>query len=99
MANNNNNESSTKAKPVKSSGWLINLLGFAAVILIGFSLLFSKVGIADKISAAFKSVADIISYLVLILISFFFVWRRRKNIWLWVVWVIAVVLIVVFYFI
>lgn len=80
------------AKAAKSSGWLINLSAFVAVILIGLSLIFAK--IIPSISGAFSTIAQIIAYVVLCVVSFFYV-VRKKNIWLWVVWIIAVVLIVV----
>ena len=80
------------AKASKSSGWLINLCAFVAVILIGLSLIFAK--IIPSISSAFSTIAQVISYVVVSVVSFFYI-VRKKNVWLWVVWVVSIVLIVV----
>ena len=90
-----NNTSS--AKPVKSAGWFINFIGFIAVICVGISLLLSKVGLTGSVSNAFATIANVISYVILVTISCFYV-ARKRNIWLWVVWAIAVILIIVAFF-
>ena len=95
MANNNNNTQSPK--PVKSGGWLPNLISFVAVICVGISLLLSKVGLSGEISRAFSTIANVISYLILIALSLFYV-AKRKKLWIWIVWAVAVVLIVVGFF-
>ena len=92
MANNTNN----KAKAVKSSGWLVNLCAFIAVIFIGVSLILTKVGLSGKISGALSTLAQAISYLIIIASSFFYI-RYRKNVWLWVVWSVSVVLILLYF--
>lgn len=90
MANTN------KAKAVKSSGWLVNLCAFIAVVFIGVSLILSKVGLSGKISGALSTLAQAISYLIIIVSSFYYI-RNRKNVWLWVVWAVSVVLIVLYF--
>lgn len=80
------------AKAAKSSGWLINLCAFVAVILIGLSLIFAK--IIPSVAGAFSTIAQVISYVVVSVVSFFYI-AHKKNVWLWVVWIIAIVLIVV----
>ncbi len=89
---------SNKSKPVKSSGWLMNLCAFIAVILIGVSLIFTKIGAFSSVAMAFQIIANVIAYIVVGTVSFFYV-RNRKNIWLWVVWGISIALIVVSYII
>jgi len=88
--------SSPAPRPVRSSGWLLNLASFIAVICIGVSLILSKIGWFSKIAGALTMIAQVISYLVLIVISCFYI-VKRKNIWLWLVWAVSVVLIVLFF--
>ncbi len=84
------------SKPAKSSGWLINLSAFVAVILIGLSLILSKIGALGSVANAFLVIANVIAYLVVSVVSFFYV-ANKKNVWLWVVWIISIVLIILFY--
>ena len=95
MANNNTNTTTEKkAKPVKSAGWFLNLIGFVAVICVGISLLFSRFSFMGKVAGALATIAQVISYIILIALSCFYI-VRRKNIWLWIVWAVSVVLIVI----
>ena len=87
-------ESSKSAKPVRSTSVLLRFVCFIAVICVGISLLLSKVGLSGQISNALSIIAQVLSYIVLIVISSFYV-VRKKNVWLWVVWAIAVILIIV----
>lgn len=91
MANNTN-----KPKAVKSSGWLVNIAAFVAVIFIGVSLILTKVGLSGKISGALSTLAQAISYLIIIASSFFYI-HHRKNVWLWVTWAVSVVLILLYF--
>ncbi len=84
----------SNGKAAKSAGWLLNLVCFVAVICVGISLLLSKVGLSGQISTALSIIAQVISYLVLVIISCFYI-VRRKNIWLWIIWAVSVVLIVI----
>lgn len=90
------NTTTTEKKTTKISlktGWL-NIIAFVAVICIGISLILSKVGLSGEISNALSTIAQAISYLILIVISCFYIIKRR-NVWLWVTWGVSVVLIVV----
>lgn len=91
-----NSTSSSTKKQIHGAGWLLNFASFIAVGLIGISLILSKVGFGSKVSGAFSSIASIISYCVLIAISFFYI-IKRKKIWMWVLWAVSVVLIVISY--
>lgn len=92
MSNTNNN----KPKAVKSSGWLVNIAAFVAVIFIGISLILTKVGLSGQISGALSTLAQAISYLIIIVSSFFYI-HHRKNVWLWVAWAVSVVLILLYF--
>ena len=87
---------SNKPKAVKSSGWLVNISAFVAVIFIGISLILTKVGLSGQISNALSTLAQAISYLIIIVSSFFFV-NKKRNVWLWVAWSVSVVLILLYF--
>ena len=96
MAQNTNSVSSQK--PAKSSRWLLNLFCFIAVVCIGISLILSKISWFSKIASALTMIAQILSYSALIIISSFYIVKRR-NLWLWILWAVSVVLIVVYFII
>ena len=85
-------------KSRKKSGWIIHLISFVAVICIGVSLILSKIGWFSKAAGVLANVAQIISYVVLILISGIYV-MRRKNIGFWIAWGVSVTLIIIYFFI
>lgn len=84
------------SKAVKNSGWFINLAAFIAVIFIGVALILTKVGLSGQITNALLTLAQAISYLILIVISCFYV-SKRRNVWIWVAWSVSVVLIVLYF--
>ena len=88
----------TNKKTPKKSGWLIHFISFIAVVCIGISLILSKIGWFDKAAGALSNIAQIISYVVLILISGLYV-LRRKNVWFYIAWGVSVVLIIIYFFI
>ena len=85
-------------KTVKSAGWLTNLISFVAVICIGVALILGKIGFLSEIAGALLMIAQTIAYIVVTIVSFFYVYRKR-NVWTWVAWSVAVVLIVLYYII
>lgn len=94
MAQNTNTVPSQK--PVKSSGWLLNLVCFIAVVCIGVSLILSKISWFSKIAGALTVIAQVLSYSALIVISSFYIVKRR-NLWLWILWGVSVVLIILYF--
>jgi len=80
----------------KSAGWLLHFLAFVSVILIGVSLLLSKIHAFGDVAAAFLVIANAIAYSLVAITSFAYV-AKKKNIWLWIVWGIAIVLIIISY--
>lgn len=86
----------TKSKSAHGAGWLVNLMSFAAVCCIGVALILSKIGALGGVAGALMTIAQTVAYLVVTVVSFFYVYQR-KNVWLWVTWIVAVVLIVLYY--
>jgi len=85
-------------KTVKSAGWLTNLISFVAVICIGVALILGKIGFLSEIAGALLIIAQTIAYVVVTIVSFFYVYKKR-NVWIWITWAVAVVLIVLYYII
>lgn len=75
---------------------IINLLAFVAVGLIGVTLLLNSIGILGEISGAFTMVANILAYIITAIAAFYYV-RNKKNVWVWIIYVVALVLIVISY--
>lgn len=94
--------SSTTSSSKKSAGWgfnsILNILAFVAVCVGGIALfiamILSKVDVSAGFVGALQKIANAIGWAVLTLLSFRYI-RKRRKIWLWVVWTIAVVMIVV----
>ena len=86
----------TKSKSAHGAGWLINLISFAAVICIGVALILSKIGALGAVAGALLTIAQTIAYIVVSVVSFFYVYRKR-NVWIWLVWAVSIVLIVLSY--
>ena len=86
--------SQNQGKSIKSAGWLLNLISFIAVICVGVSLILTKVGLNGKVTGVLSDIAQIISYVILVIVSCFYVVKRR-NVWLWITWAVSVVLIVI----
>ena len=86
--------STTTTKRTSSIWGVLNIISFAAVICVGISLILSRVGLGGQISGALSTIAQVISYVVLIAFSCFYI-ARRRNLVLWILWVVSVVLIVI----
>ncbi len=87
---------STKQKTTSFS-WsrFFKFIAFWAVICIGIALILSV--IFKDLSVAFKTIGDVLSYVVALAASFGYVVYKR-NVWYYVGWVVALVLIVVYFF-
>ena len=80
----------------RSSGWLLHFMSFVAVILIGVSLLLSKIHAFGDVATAFMVIANAIAYSIVAITSVIYV-SKKKNIWLWLVWAAAIVMIIISY--
>lgn len=92
--------SSTATTSTKKSvgfGYIMSLCAYVAVVIAGLGLfiamILSKLGISATFTSAMQTIANAIGWLVLCVISFNHIKRRRK-IWMWVVWAIAIVMII-----
>jgi hypothetical protein len=82
---------------------LINFIAFIAIVFVAAALLVSGIfeGRNADIAWALKLIADVLSYLVVAFCSFIYAtnkWGRKgSNIWYLIVWIVAIVLITIYY--
>lgn len=92
--------STTTTTTTKRSGfsYVMSVLSYVAVCVGGVALfvafVLGKCGISASFLGVLQAVANAIGWAVLCVMSFNYIKRRRK-IWMWVVWVIAVVMIII----
>ena len=93
--------SSSQTKSSKrgfSFSQVMDALSYVAVCIGGIALLLAfilaKVHVSAGVVSAMQKVANSIGWLVLCLLSVKFIKSKRK-VWLWVVWAVAIVMIVV----
>lgn len=89
--------SHTSSKRGLSFGYILNILSYAAVCIGGLALfiamILGKFGLSSSITGAMQTIANAIGWAVLCLLSAVYISHRRK-IWMWVVWAVAVVMII-----
>lgn len=83
------------AKNTSNWNWrnFINMLAYVATFCIGVALLVGRLGVGS-IAGAFRTVAEILAYVVTAISAFYFACSRRHWAY-YLIWVICVVLIVV----
>ena len=94
-----NNSTTTTTTVRRGSGYMyfMNILSYAAVCVGGLALfisaILSKCGISVAFTSTMTAIANAIGWLVLCVLSVNYISRRRK-LWMWIVWVIAIVMII-----
>ena len=87
----------TTSKRGFSFGYILNILSYVAVCIGGLALfiamILAKFGLSTSINGAMQTIANAIGWAVLCLLSAVYISHRRK-IWMWVVWAVAVVMII-----
>ena len=82
----------------KKGASLMDMLSFVAVVVGGVGLLVAsilgKIGISANIVGTLQMITNMVGWIVLCFLSFNYI-RGRKSVLLWVLWAIAVVMIVV----
>ena len=101
--NNNKTASTTTTTTTTSSGsrtstgFIINICSYIAVCVGGLALfisfILSKVGVSASFVGAMQTIANAIAWAVVSFLSFRYI-RRRHKLWMWIVWVIAIVMII-----
>lgn len=85
------------AEKKKSSASFTDTFAFIAVCLGGIALFVATIlgffDVSVGLINVLRTIADIVGWAVLCLLSYNFI-KSKKTIWMWVIWVIAVVMIV-----
>lgn len=93
-------DSTTKSSSRKSFSFnkIMDALAYVAVCIGGIALLLAfvlgKIGLSAGAVSAMQKVANSIGWLVLCLLSVKFI-KSKSKVWLWVVWAVAIVMIIV----
>jgi len=78
----------------------MNFLAYVAIIFVGIALIISLIfNWADgsaEVARAFEIIANLLAYIAVGFYSYFYA-RSKRNIWFLIAWVVAVVLIIVFF--
>lgn len=101
MSNNKSQSTSTTTTTTtKRSGYMyfMNILSYVAVCIGGLALfiamILGKLGVSVSFTSAMTTIANAIGWAVLCLLSFNYI-KRRHKLWMWIVWVIAIVMIII----
>lgn len=91
-------QQSSKSTNKKSFSYFMNVLSYVAVCFGGVALfvtaILAAVGVSSSLLPAIQKFANAIAWSVVSVLSFKFI-KNRKKTWMWVVWAIAVVMIVI----
>lgn len=101
-----NNETSTTKKrrrtrsTTSSKDWrkMMNLIAYVSVCIIGVCLLLGALGASGSVLSAFATIGNVLAYCIVAIGGWFYI-RNRKNVWVWVVYFVALVMIIISYFI
>jgi hypothetical protein len=99
--NTTTSSSTTTSTSKKSTSGIIvanfmNILAFAAVCIGGIAMFLATIlrwfGLTATWINSMQAIANAIGWLALCLLSINYI-RRRKKLWIWIVWAIAIVMI------
>ena len=105
--NNNGNKSSSSSKTQKrntSLKWVLNMLSFVALVLVGVCLLlqviFNAID-ASKLAGttnAIRTVGECIAYCVIAVYAFFFIRHKKNPVWavLYAIALTAILILIIF---
>lgn len=79
----------------KNTEWrsIVNFCAFIAIVMIGICLILAKLGVGGEVAGALHTIAICIAYIVTAISGWFYI-RNRKNVWIWVAYFVALVLII-----
>lgn len=105
--NNNGNKSSSNSNTQKrntSLKWVLNMLSFIALVLVGVCLLlqviFNAIDASGLASAtnAIRTVGECIAYCVIAVYAFFFIRHKKNPVWavLYAIALTAILILIIF---
>lgn len=85
---------------VSSKDWrsILNFLAFVSVAIIGVCIFTASLGFSSSFMTALATIGNTIAYFIVAIGGIFYV-KNRKEVWIWIVYFVAIVLIIVSYFI
>ena len=86
---------SSSSSSRREFGGLINMLGFIGIMFIAIALVLAKIFGGGQLTSALITIANVIAYLITSIAAYYFA-RSRNNIWYFVAFLVAVILIVIF---
>lgn len=75
----------------------VNLCAYIAIVMIGVALILSKIISGSEVVAALNIIANVLSYIIVGIAAYCYA-ASKRNFWYFAIWLVAIVLIVVFYF-
>ena len=98
MTTKKSSSSSQTKTTTTSASYMLNILAYVAVCIGGVALfvtmILNKCGVSFSLIPIIQKVANAIAWAVVSILSFKFI-KNKKKVWMWVVWTIAVVMILV----
>ena len=76
-------------------GKIVNFIAFAGLAIIAVVLILQKINLSGDLMNAFRTIGESIAYTVTAISAFFYV-RSKRNVWWYVAYTVAVVLVAVF---
>lgn len=83
-----------KSSGKRDFGRFLNILGYIGIILVAVALILAKIG-GGELASAMTLIANVIAYLITAVAGFYYA-RSKRNVWYFVAFAVAVILIVVF---
>lgn len=93
------NTKTTETKTTHSSNWhAMNIFSYIAVCIGGIALflvfILQRLGLSSSYLPIFVKIANSIAWVIVACLSFRYIEHKRKT-WMWVVWAIAIVMIII----
>lgn len=74
---------------------ILNCVAFIGLIMVAIVLIFQQFKLSGDVLTALRTIGESIAYLITACSAFFYV-KSKRNVWWYVVYTIAVVLVVIF---
>ncbi len=74
---------------------LLNCVAFVGLIMVAIVLIFQQFNFNGDVLSALRTIGESIAYFITAVCAFFYV-RTKRNIWWYILYTIATVLVVVF---
>lgn len=76
-------------------GKIINFVAFAGLVIVAIVLILQKINITGSLTHAFALIGESIAYTITAISAFFYV-KSKRNVWWYVAYTVAIVLVLIF---